>query len=138
MSRKERRGGHLLSLRCDRMKYAPHVECPEQPGQMDEEMVGGGEEGGGAAYANGVDGEREGKGRWGWGSAESLNDESGEGRAWRGWLGGRQSIPQPRPSFTECCLALTNQQEKQPKKKKQSGDTAMQWFCAVASQVRRL
>lgn len=120
MRGKERRGGHLLSLRCNNMKYAPHVECPEWPGQMEgeeeeEERVEEEGEEEGWAYANGADGEHEGKGRWGWGSAESLNDESGEGRAERE-AGGRQSITQLPPSFTECCLCLKNKKEKQTKK----------------------
>lgn len=108
------------------MKYAPHVECPERPGQMEGEG-----EGEGWAYANGADGEREGKGRWGWGSAESLNDESGEGRAERE-AGGRQSITQLPPSFTECCLCWKNKKEKQTKN--QTCEHGVAVVCAVASQ----
>lgn len=58
------------------------MECPEWPGRTEGEEQKEEE----AAYANGVGGEREGKGRWGWGSAESLNDESGG----KGGCGGGQ------------------------------------------------
>lgn len=62
------------------------MECPEWPGQIEEEGDEEGEDEEEAAYANGADGERTGKGRWGWGSAESLYDESGE----EGMEGGRE------------------------------------------------
>lgn len=76
---------------------------------------------------------------------ESVKAKEGGGgevlRAWmmrveraeqRGRPGGRQSITQLPPSFTECCLCLKNKKEKQTKN--QTCEHGVAVVCAVASQ----
>lgn len=90
------------------MKSGAHVECP---GEEEREEV--------AAYANGADGEREGGGR---GSAEGLNDESGEGVRREGRQ--RWTINHAAPAITDRLLPLLGKQTSSDKQ----GDPAFHCF----------